>query len=323
MEKKYLQLSLRDREKIAILKAEGKTIRTIGKEIGRYHTTILRELRRNSNSLDYSPSQAELKAMQRKKEGGHRDRLKTKEIKQYVEEKIKIHWSPEQIAGRLKIEKPNLSISHEAIYQYIYIESPQWIPYLTRRKKQRFRRSNIKFKNRLNLHKVSIEERPKDIEERVEGGHWEADMAISSANKVSVNILCERKSRYVQISRLENKTAYFTRYAILKRLTSLPASMRRTITYDNGPENADHQYVNRLLGTQSYFCHPYHSWEKGTVENTIGLIRRFFPKKIDFDKVPKKDIKRVEELLNTRPRKCLKFKTPKEVFNDLRGALTG
>jgi len=326
MGKKYIQLSLRDRERIAILKAEGKTIREIGKEIGRHHSTILRELRRNALSLgfvDYFPSQAEIQALNRKKKVGQRYRLKNPEIRKYVEEKLKIGWSPEQISGRLKIEKPHLSISHEAIYQYIYQESVQWIPYLTRRHKKRVRRGNFRRTKKCSIpNRISIEERPPSIKERQEGEHWETDMAVSAVNKVSLNVLCERKSRYTLISRLENKTAYFTRYAVLQRLSRIPACMRKTLTYDNGPENADHQYIDRVLGTQSYFCNPHHSWEKGTIENTIGLIRRFFPKRFDFAKAPKKDFKRAEKLLNNRPRKCLNFQTPEEVFKTLSGALT-
>jgi len=323
MGKKYSQLSLGDRERIAILRAEGSSIREIGKEIGRHHSTIVREFRRH-NEGSYLPLKAEKAAKLRKKVAGRRTRLKNAKIRKYVMKQLKIGWSPEQISGRLSIEKPDLSISHEAIYQFVYETSPELIGYLARRHRSRYKRGTHRKRNYCHIpNRISISDRPAEVNERSEMGHWETDMVRSGKSKASLNVLCERVSRYTHITKLKDKTASFTRHAIRRRLVDYPSFMRRTITFDNGPENTDHQFLDRILGTQSYFCHPYHSWEKGTVENTIGLIRRFMPKMTDFAHVTEEDIALVEKRLNQRPRKSLGYLTPEEVLQILSGALAG
>jgi IS30 family transposase len=144
---------------------------------------------------------------------------------------------------------------------------------------------------------------------------------VSRASRAALNVLVERKSRYLNLTLLPGKTSIHTRRAIVGRLSAYPKGSRRSITYDNGSENVDHCAVNRELSTRSYFCHPYRSWEKGTVENTAGLVRRFIPKKTDLGIVSELDLAEIEWALNNRPRKCLGFQTPAEVFNQLVGAL--
>jgi IS30 family transposase len=323
MGNKYSQLSLGDRERIAILKAEGRSIREIGKAIGKHHSTVVRELSRYYED-SYLPLKANKQAELRKKVAGRRARLKNAKIRKYVMKRLKMGWSPEQISGRLSREKPNSSISHEAIYQFVYEASPELIGYLTRRHRTRYKRGTHRKRNYCHIpNRISISERPTEVNERREIGHWETDMVRSGKSKTSLNVLCERVSRYTHITKLKDKTAGFTRHAIHRRLRSYPSFMRRSITYDNGPENTDHQFLDRILGTQAYFCHPYHSWEKGTVENTIGLIRRFMPKMTDFAQVREMDIAMVEKRLNQRPRKCLGYLTPEEVLQKLSGALAG
>ncbi len=323
MGRQYNQLNLEDREGIAILKAEGMSIRQIGKELGKSHSTVVRELKRNAPPIrqgKYLPLRAHQRAKQKKVLAGWRPRLKGPLIESYVKYHLIMGWSPEQIAGRLPLDYGGLFISHEAIYQYIYEEAPNLIGYLARRHKKRYCKGHSRKYKKCHIpNRISITERPPDIGERNDVGHWESDLAVSGSGKAALNVLCERRSRYTLITKLPDKTARFNRQAILNRLADFAPSVRQSITYDNGPENTDHQFLNRLLGTKSYFCQPYHSWEKGTVENTIGLVRRFAPKKTDFSLMTENSVKFIEKKLNGRPRKCLSYQTPSEVLHRLTG----
>lgn len=319
MSKKYNHLKLLERERVAILRAEGRSIREIGRLLGRNHSSISRELKRYGQNKPYLPEPAHEKARQKKKVAGKRKRLKNIAIRQFVRRKLEEAWSPELIAGRLKLHYANASISHEAIYQWIYKDAPELIGYLPRRhRKRRIKGNKRRNKKSLIPNRVSINQRPESANLRSEAGHWEVDAIVSRASKAALNVLCERKSRYTLINYLEQKSVRFTKDAIYKALNRYPNRIRKTITYDNGSENCCHEWINRELGVQSYFCNPYHSWEKGTIENTNGLIRRFIPKKTDLSKLTLHDIKFVERRLNNRPRKCLDFYTPAEVFRKLR-----
>lgn len=187
--------------------------------------------------------------------------------------------------------------------------------YLPRAHKKRFKRvprSNKKSSRIPN--RISIDQRPEEINNRTEFGHWESDVIVSKQNKVALSVSIERISKLVKIKKIkQNKADMFSR-AVIRRMKGLPACARRSITYDNGSENALHELINDRLNTDSYFCNPYHSWEKSSVENVNGLIRRFLPKKTDFAKITHKRIKEIESLLNNRHRKCLGFKTPNQVF---------
>src|SRR3989338_6975052 len=162
--------------------------------------------------------------------------------------------------------------------------------------------------------RVSIDQRPKHIDKREQIGHWESDTVISRVSKASLVVILERKTRYTKLAKVKAKHARPVSSAINRRLGRLPQYARKTITYDNGSESVEHKRINKILGMRSYFCNPYHSWEKGSVENTIGLIRRFLPKKTDIAKITKEQVKQIENRLNHRPRKCLNFKTPYEIF---------
>jgi IS30 family transposase len=156
---------------------------------------------------------------------------------------------------------------------------------------------------------------------RQEYGHWEADMIVAGDRQHGLNVLGERKSRLTHISLLADKTAAVTKHVIRRRLKRYPTALTQSITYDNGSENTLHEEINELLATQSFFCAPYHSWEKGSVEQVNGLIRRFLPKGTNFHELEPGKINRIEKLLNNRPRKCLNYRTPYEVFREARGAL--
>ncbi|PIW64747.1 MAG: IS30 family transposase [Candidatus Omnitrophica bacterium CG12_big_fil_rev_8_21_14_0_65_45_16] len=324
MERKYARLTIEEREAIVVLKANGKSLREIGEMIQRDHSVISRELKRNGSKRIYWAYQANERAKKRKSEAAGRERLKNETIRGYVKEKLKLGWSPEQIAGRIDMEHPGFAISYEAIYQYIYHDAKELIGYLPRRHEKRRQRSSLrKAKASLIPNRISITERPLEVNQRTVFGHWEADSAVSRASKAALNILVERMSRYTRLTKLSEKTAALTQEALVRRLGREKKTCLLSITYDNGTENVDHELVNQQLKTKSYFCNPYHSWEKGTVENTVGLVRRFIPKKSDFSRIPITDIARVENLLNNRPRKCLQYKTPKEVYQSLSGALAG
>jgi IS30 family transposase len=327
MEKRYRQLSLEERERIGLLKAEGRGPSEIGRLLGRDRKTIERELVRNAAPINqgyYLAHKANVRARERKQSAGQREWLKSRELQQHIEESLKLGWSPELIAGRLGQQEYSETASHESIYQWIYEKRPDLIGCLPRRHKQRHQKGHSRKHRTSHIpNRISIMERPVGANLREEFGHWEADAMVSRASKVAGQVLVERKSRYLKLTRVAQKTASLTSAAINRRLARYPQEVRLSITYDNGSENVEHERVNAVLGTTSYFCAPYHSWEKGTVENTIGLVRRFIPKRMNLAKLTKEDIRFVEKRLNNRPRKCLGFQTPAEVFNQLCGALPG
>lgn len=325
----YHQLTIEERETIQTGLWGGKSLREIARELGRNPATISRELHRNivGERRRYTPRMAEERARKRIRERGRRERLKEPRIREYVMLKLKEEdYSPEQIAGTLPIEYPTLSISPEAIYQFIYAQYHRggWGKcigedlriYLKRKHKVRkakfvpFQEEKGPIKNR-----VFIDARPAEVDRRKVPGHWEGDSMVSRQSLVGLNTLVERTTGLVFITKIENTTAAVTTDVVTKRLAPLPKSMRKTITLDNGHENAGHEKIAEGVGMNIYFAHPYHSWERGTNENTNGLIRWYLPKRTDFATVSEERIQEIEYRLNTRPRKRLGWRTPLEVFN--------
>lgn len=324
MKKQYQQLTSDERDLIAVHHANGYNISDIAKMLNRNKSTISRELTRNSSTSSkiYLSNQAHKRAQKRKKQAAMKEELKCHKIINFVVIKLKEGWSPEIIAGSLASDPSNFKISHESIYLYIYKKRPDLVPYLARSHKKRFKRiPKTNKKNNRIPNRIFIDQRPQEVNNRLEFGHWESDTVVSKQSKVALAVSIERISKLVKIKKIKQNKAELFSKAITRRMKNLPSDSRRSITYDNGSENALHEFINEQLNTNSYFCNPYHSWEKGSVENVIGLIRRFFPKKTDFAKITHKRIKEVESLLNSRPRKCLNFKTPAEVFLDLSVAL--
>lgn len=330
MKKIYKQLSIEDREIIQLGVWGHKSIRMIARELGRPASTVSRELKRNCprQKRVYLPRLAQARAKARITERGQRERLKNEEIRNYVKSMLETDYSPEQIAGRIRIDLPGHSISHEAIYNYVYAQyyrngygrcvGDDLRIYLKRRHKTRHPK-HVPFKpQRLKIaDAISISERPAKVDLRQELGHWEGDSVVSRQSKCGLNTLVERKSGLVFITKIQNGKAEVTADAVINRLAELPKNKKRTLTLDNGSENARHKLITEALGTKCYFARPYHSWERGTNENTNGLIRHYFPKKTDFANVTEEQIKRVEDILNNRPRKRLKWLTPLEVFKGL------
>jgi IS30 family transposase len=318
--KKYQQLTLFEREQIGVYKAMGKSQREIAKLLDRDHRTIGRELKRNDKAIPlmrgYVGCKAHLAAKERKQQAGKRTRLKKADIRHFVQEQLKLGWTPEQIAAVVSVYFPTVSLSHEAIYQYIYNDFKEGISFLPRRHPKRFLKQYSRKRQKSNIpNPIRIDQRPIEINNRHVFGHWESDSVVSYGAQQAINVLVERQSRLVKLRLLKDKTAATNQAAICDALISLPADARQSITYDNGSENANHELINDALKTVSYFCQPYHSWEKGSVEHMNGLLRRFIPKKMNLDLLTQQQLDQIEYLLNHRPRKCLNFKTPYEIFN--------
>ena len=320
MKKQYEHLTMTERDKITELLYERKTISEIAKALGRHKSTISRELKRNSSSEYklYLSHRAQSRADQRRTEASCRLLLKDDPTREYVQEKLMIGWSPEIIAGRIKKDHPGLSISHEAIYQYIFHpQTPnhhELINCLRRAHRKRKQKGTGRKERKTKIpNRISIDARPKSVETRRQFGHWEGDSLISRKSTTALNSLTERKSRLVLLTKLKRKGSRETKNAIISRLQHLPPEARRSLTLDNGTENTRHQEITATLGTKCFFAHPYSSWERGTNENINKLVRWYLPKGTDFGKITEQQLSSMEYLINNRPRKCLKFKTPNEV----------
>ncbi len=302
-----------------VLRNEGKTQFEIAAIIGRDQSTISRELSRNSAAIYsscYSAIQAQRRFEKRKKESHSRERIKNPKIRLYIEKNLKLHLSPELISGRINKDYPDLMISHETIYMWIYNERPDLVKFLWYQRKKRRKRHSALNKRAIRIpNRRMIDERPLAVEKRKAIGHFEIDTVISRKSKYSLVVIHERSSRLTFINRIKEKSADQVEKAIIKRLSKLPEKFRKSLTFDNGTENANHLKIGKNLKVKTYFCNPYHSWEKGSVEHVIGRIRFFLPKKTDFDKVSDKEIKQIEKWLNNRPRKVLNFETPLERLN--------
>lgn len=329
----YKQLTLEERDRIHLLLWDKCSIRDIARQLGRHPSTISREIDRNTPPIKrrYTPHLAQEKYAERKRLSRQRPRLKDPRVVEYfLHHLIVDHWSPETIANCWnKQHRDGIQISHESLYQYIYSlgdpgEPGDLRPYLRRRHKRR-RRKHIPFKELRKQripNRIPIDDRPKSVSKRRQFGHWEGDLVESQrGSNACLQTLVERKSRVVRISKVHGKTSEESIQSFIRQLRPLPKGLRRTLTLDNGRENAKHEEVTSETEAVCYFAHPYHSWERGTNENTNGLIRWYFPKGTDFANVTEQEIKHVEDLLNNRPRKCLNYQTPNQVF--LRGvALT-
>jgi IS30 family transposase len=320
MPKQYNHLNQEERELIAQYRCEGKSLSFIAKVLGRNKSSISRELNRNASAEynRYTPCRAHARAEHRWVVVHRRPRLKNDLIRQYVVDKLEEGWSPEQIAGRLPIDHPGQIISHEAIYQYIYDLQTEirleLIQHLRRaHKKRKVKGISRKEKKTKIPNRNPIDARPKTVEDRKQYGHWEGDTLISRKSKAALHTLVERKSRLLVLSKLDRKSAAETSRTIIRRLGKLPAKGRKTLTLDNGTENAKHEKVTAKLGMKCFFARPYASWQRGTNENMNGLVRWYLPKGTDFSKIDKDHLKLIEYLINSRPRKCLGYKTPLEV----------
>jgi len=328
MKKPYTHLSLEEREKLYMLKEQGFSFREIGKKLTRYHKTLAREYRRNRRAgCEYVPCKAHEKSQQRAERQRQKAPLKNPEVYLYVREKLRLRWSPETIAGRIRIDLPHQKICHETIYQYIFEKGrkEELSQYLVRRRKKR-RKQDGRCARKMMRHSripgaISIENRAWKVYARRQVGHFETDLMEGvRSEKIVLSVEVERKTRYTQLTLLPSKHASIKEKILTKKLKTLQSlSMShkpivRSVTSDNGTENTNHAAVSAAIDVSMYFCHPYASWEKGTVENTVGRVRRFIPKGTSLSPYTNTYIQRLENKLNSTPRKCLAYLTPDEAM---------
>ena len=315
---KYSHLSLEEREELAIGLETGMKQREIASMLKRSPSTVSREIKRNNptvNVVRYRANRAHLKAEERKIKSHKRQRIPSKRLRNFICGNLRIGYSPEIIAVMAERKNERWKTNYETIYQWIYSDRQDLIPFLTRSHKKRRKRGSGKQKRCAKVpNRTMIEHRPGYVNLRSRFGHWEADTAISRQSKAAIMVLAERRTRYVIIKKLDSKTAFAMHNAMVKSLGNQPPRVRHSVTYDNGTENALHELTDKTLGVKSYFCNPYHSWEKGTVENLIGIVRRFYPKKTDWKNISQWDLNKVARFINNRPMKLLGFKTPYQVF---------
>lgn len=326
----YQRLNSTERERISRWLARKKSVRWIARKLKRAPSTISREIGGGSlNRWTYRATLAERRACRnarKRKRGKHKLALNFR-LRQYVYKKLRLRWSPEQIVQSLMRDYPRsktMRASSEAIYNYLFVLprgklKEELLNSLRRKHKRRHRKRKEPDSPRKIEEMFSIEERPKEVADRTIPGHWEGDLLIGKHRQSAMGTLVERTTRAVILIRLKNKRAPEVRKAFAREAKKLPKEMRLSMTYDQGWEMAEHKLFTKATEMKVYFAHPASPWERGTNENTNGLIRDFWPKGTDFNKLSRYQIKRVQHLLNGRPRKTLNWKTPYEAFQKLAG----
>jgi IS30 family transposase len=314
------RINLLEREMLFKLLDKKIPIAQIAKIISRHRSAIYKEINRVLGA--YSPSIAQNDAILKSQNSKKKEKFQNKDLNKYVEDKLKLLWSPEQISNRLKIDFPddtNMRVSTETIYKFIYnIKNPyekrQLIKCLRQRKKYRYSRKNKNEKRGKIPNMKSIHERPLNIENRDDIGHWEGDTVVGKDHKSAIGTLVERKLRLTIIVPLKKgKNAHATAQAFIDKFNQIPPELRKSLTFDRGTEMTYHEKITAETGVIVYFADPHSPWQRGLNENTNGLIRTYFPKKTDFSIYSEEDYKKVENALNNRPRKVLNYLTPNEL----------
>jgi IS30 family transposase len=324
--KKKTRLTHKERIQIETLLNENRSKSYISKTLKRSRSTISREVNKwVQNKTDkYSAELANWHAKDDYLNKRNTDKISThKNLRFYIFKRLLSQWTPEQISGRLKEEFPNdpiMSISHESIYRYIYLKpqarlNKKLIELLVRKKTRRRKPKKKRRNGSKIINQVSIDNRPKHIDLRIEPGHWEGDLVIGKNHKSAIGTIVDRKSRYTLIIKLKARNATEVAKMFSKKLNELNPLFKKSMTYDNGMEMAKHEIITKKTGMKIYFDHPYSSWERGTNENTNGLIRRYLPKGTDFNIIDQKELQNIQDKLNNRPRKIIGYKTPKEILD--------
>lgn len=322
----HKRLSIKERVIIQTLLEEKKSKSYIAKTLNRARSTISREVNKLvSNSTEkYDADLAHWCAKDDYLNKRNLDKISIyKTLKFFVYKGLLSEWTPEQISGRIKELYPNdpiMTISHEAIYRHIYTRpqaslNKKLIQLLVRKKTRRIQSKKRRGTGSKIINQVSIDDRPKHIELRKEIGHWEGDLVIGKGQKSAIGTIVERKSRYTLIIKLKSRKADEIAKMFSEKLNQLNQIFKKTMTYDNGIEMARHEKITQNTGMKIYFAHPYSSWERGTNENTNGLIRRYLPKGTDFNKIDEKTLINIQLKLNNRPRKIIGYKTPQEIMD--------
>jgi len=327
----YVRLTDDEREEISRGLAAGDTMTSIALRMDRSVSAVSRDVESNGGRTAYR-AQCAAKRARRNASSRHRGQRRLDghpELREYVFRHLKERWSPDQIARTLREEYPDdrtMRISPETIYAYVYVLprgelKRTLVEGLRQERKYRRKRKTPDRKEHETRGKIadmlSIEERPAEVADRIVPGHWEGDLIVGKYKRSAIGTLVERTTRYTIIVPLKAKDAETVRNTYAKEIRMLPKELKKTLTYDQGKEMSGHVGFTLSTGMKVYFAHPGSPWERGTNENTNGLIRQYFPKGTDFRTVPAKEIKRVQRQLNGRPRRAIGYKTPKEAFNEL------
>ncbi len=310
----YSQLSMEDRCQFNTLLQMGLKMAEVARRMERHPSTLYRELKRNTTSNKYSPGRADEKALCRKYRRCNIERYPT--LRTYVIKKLKLGWSPEQISGRLKRKKSKYAICHETIYRFIYkFKDKDLYKYLKYKKTNRRRlKTRLRQKCRFGAKRL-ITERPSAIEARVRCGHWEGDgVEFSNAKSLPITTLVERKTRMLILIKNESKSSKEVMTNIKIKFKEYSKRICKTITFDQGVEFARHEILEGDLKCNVYYCHAHSPWEKGGNENMNGRLRKYLPRKTKISEISQKELDVIAEIMNTTPRKCLDYRTPKELF---------
>ncbi|HSX03081.1 MAG TPA: IS30 family transposase [Candidatus Saccharimonadia bacterium] len=315
----YTHLTRDQRVELGALWRAGHTKAEIARHIGKHRATIGRELTRNAhtNKTGYHVTHAHKQARQRRAWANDRPKITVGSfLERYIPRALACEYSPEQIAGKLKFVLGEATICHETIYRWIYLVRPNLRSLLrcTKGKYRRKRGTNARWKKRELAKKTWIDDRPEAVNTRSRIGDWEGDTVHGAAKSGYIATLVERASGYLVASKLENSNGEEMLEAVTA-LQAVPAEKRLTLTLDNGFEMSEHEEMQRRVGLEVYFAHAYHSWERGTNENTNGLLRQYFPKKTSFEAVTQEQVDWAVRRLNTRPRKRLGYQSPYTVFH--------
>jgi IS30 family transposase len=321
MTKTYQQLTYEQRCQISALKKRGSSQREIAAIIDTSQSTVSRELARNAGQKGYRYKQAQAKSDQRRAEAVKPTKMTAKMIA-FVESKLRLEWSPEQISGWLLEDRKEL-LSHETIYLHIWAnkrEGGDLYTYLRRQGKKYDKRRNGKSTRGQIKNRVSIDDRPEIVDDKARIGDWEIDTVIGKGHSGALVTIVERVTNFTVSAQVDNKSANDVTQATIALLTPFK-DVVHTITADNGKEFAYHEKISEELSADVYFAHPYSSWERGLNENTNGLLRQYFPKNTDLKTVSQMEVKRAVKRLNSRPRKNLEYKTPDQLMSAHRAAL--
>lgn len=321
-----LALTLAEREEISRAVVTGQSIRSVARQLGRAPSTISRELQRNGGQQCYRAIQADQMAWDRSCRPKSCKLVENRALAHIVADKLRLQWSPEQIAGWLKRTYPddaNSLVSHETIYRSLYIQArgalkKELLQHLKRpRVMRRSRHHTQKTDNHGRiLDTVSISERPATVEDRAVPGHWEGDLLCGDRSS-QIATLVERQTRYVMLVKVASKDSETVANALIKHARKLPQELYKSLTWDRGTEMADHKRFTLATDIKVYFCDPRNPWQRGTNENTNGLLRQYFPKGTDLSVHSQARLNAVARRLNERPRKTLNYETPAERFNQL------
>jgi IS30 family transposase len=322
-------LSLEDREEISRGLALEQSLSVIARGLGRPTSTVSREVQRNGGRLHYRAARADRATCQRAKRPKATKLDQQPALRVFVENGLEQDWSPEEICGRLPLEFPDddsMRLVHETIYQALFVQgrtglNKELVKHL-RSKRTRRKPHTITARNAARggpiIDKVMITERPAEVDDRAVPGHWEGDLIIGARGQSQTGTLVERTSGFTMLLALpDDRQAATVAEVMQQQITTLPAQLRRSITWDQGIEMADHARFTIATGIPIYFCHPHAPWERGSNENTNGLLRQYLPRTSDLSVHDQNDLDDIAARLNTRPRKRLGYLTPSEVFNQL------